>query len=420
MPPSVRAWLACSALVAWAGCDEASTNARTAPEPAGGVESASPASSATGAADSAPRSADSAHLSDAKRSEPTAGPAPSSASTQGANADPQAPGEPADPPPPLPRGRIPSKLTREPPTPLDGAPPRGPIDVGLDGAWLRRMAGGAITRVTENQGGSTVTIRLTFEDGARAVLKADQTRSATNYRSEIAAYHVDRLLGFGRTAPVVGRRFSRAAMRAHLVHAGARPEFLARFDQELRSPPEAPDEVKGAVIAWHSERLHSLEVPRRFGEWTAPGATVPAEIAPHLVPLSELTLFDFLIDNTDRYSGGNVLRLGPRGPIIFLDNGAGFADWRAQREHALTSDLTRICRYPAPLVRALERVGPAAPASQRLGERLRRSLRKDPLTPVLTPLHLEALDRRVAQILEHTTRCTQSTTTERDGGPHPN
>ncbi|MEZ4228197.1 MAG: hypothetical protein R3B89_03470 [Polyangiaceae bacterium] len=310
------------------------------------------------------------------------------------------------------RGKVPTSLSQNPPHAIKGEP-RGPIDVSRDGSWLRRMSRAAITKATQNKGGSTVTIRLYFEDGYRAVLKADQKKSATNYRSEIVAYHLDRLLGCGRTAPVVGRTLPRAALRRLLEASGTDPTFLTRFDAELNEPQ--PDTIRGAVIAWHEKRLHSLEVPRAWPKWlgTGTGETlptpgnqpIPKEITRQLSALEELTAFDYLLDNTDRWSGGNTLLLGPGGPMIFLDNGAGFADWRMQRKLALDADLNRLCAFPEGLVENLRALGPGVPPAQRLSKRLERSLARDPLAPLLSDEHLAALDWRLARLLAHIEAC---------------
>jgi hypothetical protein len=41
----------------------------------------------------------------------------------------------------------------------------------------------------------------------------------------------------------------------------------------------------------------------------------------------------------------------------------------------------------------------------KLSDRMRRSLSKDPLNPVITEAHLEALDRRVSIVLDNIYRC---------------
>ncbi|MCA9640957.1 MAG: hypothetical protein H6718_24570 [Polyangiaceae bacterium] len=295
---------------------------------------------------------------------------------------------------------MPTSLTQNPPHAIKGDA-RGPIDVAEDAAWLRRMSYASITKATQNKGGSTVTIRLYFEDGYRAVLKADQKKSATNFKSEIVAYHLDRLLGCARTAPVVGRQLPRSALRRLLVASKADSQFIERFDSELNEAE--PGMLRGAVIAWHTKRLYSLDVPRGWPKWSL--EKIPTAIEPQIPALQELSAFDYLLDNTDRWSGGNTLLLGQAGPLIFLDNGAGFADWRMQRKLALDGDLEHLCEFPPGLIKNLRALGPRVPPAQRLGQRLARSLAKDPLAPVLSTEHLSALDWRLERLLAHIDSC---------------
>ncbi|MEB2310725.1 MAG: hypothetical protein OZ921_08055 [Sorangiineae bacterium] len=265
----------------------------------------------------------------------------------------------------------------------------GPVDVTRDAAWLARLATSPIARATRNRGGATVTLRLTFTDGARAVFKPEQTHSAGNYRAEIAAYHLDRLLGFGRTAPVAGRRVAREWLRASLAASGADAAWLERFDREVVARDGL---VAGAVVAWHEGRLVPVEPPRGWTE------SVPDELRARVPEWSDLTVFDYLIDNPDRQSGGNVLALGRAGGLIFLDNAAGFTDARARAGFSLEKRLAPLCWFRPETVAAL-RHSPA------LGGALERSLASDALAPVLAERHYAALDTRAARVLAHVDEC---------------
>lgn len=310
-------------------------------------------------------------------------PSPPSAAPS-ASASAPAPAVVAPPPeasPPLPRA-----LVSAPPRPgkID-AGLAGPVDPEGDGAWLARLASAPIAQAKRNRGGATITVRLRFADGQRAVFKPEQTHSAGNFRAEIAAYHLDRLLGFGRTAPVAGRRVGLAWLRQSLVASGADAAWMARFDKEVRAHD---GRVAGAVIGWRAGRLVPIDPPR--GWTTSDNPRVPA--------WSDMVVFDFLIDNTDRYSGGNVLSLGKGGKLIFLDNAAGFADARMKAGYALGKMLGPLCRFRRATIAALR-------ANAQLGEALEASLAKDPLAPVLDERHFAALDARVAKLLAHVDGC---------------
>ena len=50
-----------------------------------------------------------------------------------------------------------------------------------------------------------------------------------------------------------------------------------------------------------------------------------------------------------------------------------------------------------------------SPPSERLSQRLSRSLSADPLYPVLTDAQLQAIDRRLGLVLQHVDLCLQRT-----------
>lgn len=310
------------------------------------------------------------------------------------------------------RVRPPPERAPPVPTSLLGALPRpggaehagfaGPVDASRDKQWLERLASAPITELTRNPGGATITIRVRFSDGTRAVWKPEQKHSASNFRAEIAAYHLDRIVGFSRTAAVVGRSLGYPHVLEHLEASNADPEFIERFRAEV---PARDGRVAGAMIAWHAGKLVSAEPPKGWTEGLRSKEPVREELAKRMPEWSDLIVFDFLIDNTDRWSGGNVLSLGGGG-LIFLDNAAAFAPWRASRGETNQSRLEPVCRFRRATVEALRALGPAAAPEARLGARLERSLAGDPLAPVLGKAQLRAVDTRVERLLEHVERCT--------------
>ena len=353
--------------------------------PGAELEASAPASSATPSP---------TELSSATAAMASAGPpAPSGTSA----ARPPAPAPEKSPP-------APAALVKGPPRPATGAHAgfRGPVDASKDGAWLERLASGPIAEIVRNTGGATLTLRVRFADGSRAVFKPEQKHSASNYRAEIAAYHVDRLLGFGRTAAVVGRSIGFEHLLGHLEHSGADEKWLERFQNEVISKN---GRVSGAMIAWHAGRLANAEPPKGWTAGLKSRDPVPESIAARLPEWSDLMVFDFVIDNTDRWSGGNVLSLGTGGPLIFLDNASSFAAWRASKGETTASLIEPICRFRRATLDALVAVGPAASAEHELSAELRRSLAKDPLAPVLGESQLTAVDRRIERLLQHIDQC---------------
>jgi hypothetical protein len=315
------------------------------------------------------------------------------ASIAPASAAPRVAGRAArDVPPP-----VPSALVAEPPEP-HGRPHagfRGPVERADDGAWLARLASGPIASVRHNGGGTSLTLRVTFHDGRRAVFKPAQRLPSSNHRAEIAAYHVDRTLGFGRTAPVAGRRISIAYLESELASDAP---ALERLRSEVSSQGGL---VEGAMIAWHSSPLVLADVPTGFrADLRATAHTGPGRTR-ELAALSDLLVFDFLIDNTDRFSGGNVLASGKKdGPLVFLDNASAFLPGRARAGATLARTLDGVCRFPPATLAALAALTPPT-----LSTTLGASLARDPLAPVLDPKTLGAIDARVTALLAHVAAC---------------
>ncbi|MBK8258999.1 MAG: hypothetical protein IPK82_40865 [Polyangiaceae bacterium] len=301
-----------------------------------------------------------------------------------------------------------SDLANNPPHPVSGkgAGFGGPIDVALDGEHLLRLGTAEIVEVTPNRGGSSVTFRVRFADGKKAAVKPEQTGHPSDPRAEIASYHADRLVGFGRTAPVIGRSFDAAALRSALVAGGADAAFIDRFDRLL---VVRDGQVQAAMIAWHTAPLVEEEPDAPYLALLLSPNPPPPEDLQKLGERSDLIVFDFLVDNPDRYSGGNILRLGKGGPLIFLDQGAAFGKNRLELKITTADRLKKNCRFKAETVSALRKVGPNKPASDRLGAQLERSVARDPLPTVLTPPHIAAVDERVALLLKHVQSCAAQT-----------
>ena len=109
--------------------------------------------------------------------------------------------------------------------------------------------------------------------------------------------------------------------------------------------------------------------------------------------LSDLIVFDYLTQNVDRWGGDftNVRSLGPGGPLIYLDNGAGF--WLGeQRLGLMEARLKALQRFRRSTIEAVRRLD-----IERFGARLGA----DPLAPVLNEKQLDGLAQRRRAVLQH-------------------
>lgn len=319
----------------------------------------------------------------------------------------------------------------EGPAPQAG-PAEEPVGAGFLGQpeaeALEQLAHAEIARVKKGKGGRSLAFKLTFDDGRAGYYKPEQTFSGTIWFAEVVAHALDRALAIGRVPPVVSRRI-----------AWSKLELAAKDDDRIPEVVKAPDgSVRGALIAWLEEPLTPAVTPPGWENWIraepfgkhnitpfqraseyvtafelykerlAKGEGMPAYYAEAPVPnredlpgaLSDMVLLDFVMMNIDRFGGGNgnILTLGPGGPLIFLDNSAGLSIGPHRRN--LPDQRFFPCqRFRKATIDALEKLDLAA-----FGKEVERALlAPSPLTPQL----LEGIAQRRKDALEHVTTLRQ-------------
>ena len=283
---------------------------------------------------------------------------------------------------------------------------------------LDRLIQGEVAKVQPGRGGRSLAFRLTLEDGTQGYFKPEQSFSGALWFAEVAAYHLDRALGLRRVPPVVTRRLPWSLLRSAAARNPHRDEIVI----------DAEGYVRGAFIWWLPRKLARLNTPpewerwlriRPWGYWHVtpyqrPRLYVEAlrrrnrGILPHkprrrapeqpdpperAAELSDMAVFDYLTLNIDRWGGNNVnvLTYGPEGPLIFLDNAAGFAKGR-QQNGLMEDRLQVVQRFRA---QTIERVRSLDLAD--LKERLEREAHG----PLLDQHRWQGLLQRRTALLEH-------------------
>ncbi|MFW2389626.1 MAG: hypothetical protein ACN4G0_14900 [Polyangiales bacterium] len=285
-----------------------------------------------------------------------------------------------------------------------------------DSSRIHSLRNAEIAEVAKGKGGRSLAFKITLEDGTRGYFKPKQTFSAAHWYSEVAAYYLDRELGLGRVPPTTGRTFRWKELRAA---AGSD----SRVDELGISPDGA---IKGAFIWWIPEPLKRVRMGRNWERWLRvqqslpitpyqrpvdyradlnrrPGvreATDPSkpiakapDIEERPAELSDLILFDYLTQNVDRWGGDftNVRSLGTQGPLIYLDNGAGF--WLGeQRLGLMEARLRALQRFRRSTIEAIRNLDIV---------RFSKRLAEDPLAPVLNEKQLDGLAQRRQAVLDH-------------------
>ncbi len=183
---------------------------------------------------------------------------------------------------------------------------------------LHRLRRSSIRQCRYNSGGLSVSLKLELR-GSSALFKPTQYEPHSVPRKEIVAYRLNRLLGLNRVPPAVTRRLS-----------------LHRFYRTIRDGPSLRKKKLSQTVLYRDKEMRgelSWWIPRiRFVHLLAPARNNPWTkwlTAHHRIPparydlagqISKMLLFDFLMNNQDRFSGGNVVATRDGRRLYFMDN----------------------------------------------------------------------------------------------------
>jgi hypothetical protein len=324
-------------------------------------------------------------------------------------------------------GGGPGRQPEPQPQPVTGpaagaAPAAAPGFLGEpDAALLERLARGPLARVKKGSGGRSLAFKLTLADGTEGYFKPEQSFSGTIWFAEVVAHRLDRALSIGHVPPVVARRLPWSSLAAAAGDDERIPEVTIGGDGQVR----------GALIAWLSQPLVPARTPPGWENWIRVEPFPPYGVTPfqrasqhgvalrevreraeqglgaaryyerapdadrpdRAAELSDMLVLDFLTNNIDRWGGGNgnVLTLGAGGPLVMLDNSAGFS--RGPHRRSLMDGRFFPCqRFRKRTIDALERFDVAAFGA---------ALARDPLGPFLDAYLLAGLAERRTAVLAH-------------------
>lgn len=223
-----------------------------------------------------------------------------------------------------------------------------------DAELLAPVGLGKVTKVKLNHGGTSLSLRVDFESGARASFKPEQIHPQSDPRREIAAYRLDRLLKIGRVPPAK----SFVVPVADLL-AAAEPSHRSYIQRRLEDEALAKNGILRGELSWWVPEIKLAKLgPHRIDEkegkaaWIAAlkiGSQIPAEERDMVAQISGVILFDVLIDNPDRWTGANAV-MSPDGKTLFhMDNTMSFSRLGfGHRSNLLT--LRRTQMFPRGLV----------------------------------------------------------------------
>ncbi len=226
-----------------------------------------------------------------------------------------------------------------------------------DDILLAPLRDAPVTRVKFNRGGSSISLRLDFANGARAAFKPRQTNLQTVPRREVAAYRINRLLGLGSVAPAFGRKFKQREL-LDALDAGSRG-YAPRIRAETVVDGEGY--IVGELSWWipviQQAKVGGFRIDTTDGIVTwkrllTPGVRIPARDLTMAMQISNMVLFDHFINNSDRWTGGNARVSPDRRLLYYMDNTLSFGISKDGHERARIY-LRRVQKFSRSLVQRL-------------------------------------------------------------------
>ncbi|XP_062295318.1 extracellular serine/threonine protein kinase FAM20C-like [Scomber scombrus] len=306
-----------------------------------------------------------------------------------------------------------------------------------------------ILSAVQKTGGTQLKLLISFSNHGQALLKPmKQSRDAETdanlfyfsdferHNAEISAFHLDRLLGFNRIPPVVGRlidvtteireittdhRLSRTFFTSPVgnVCFYGQCEYYCSTENPVCGQPHAlevslaamlPDLTLAPRRSWRSPWRRSYS-RTKLAQWEKDPTycdtvkqTLPYNHGTRLVDLIDMAILDFLMSNMDRHHYETFEKFGNETFLLHLDNGRAFGR-HSRDEPSILAPLQQCCRIRRS---TLFRLHLLSLPGFRLSDVMRESLAQDPLAgvaPLLSELHLSALDRRLATVLQVVQMC---------------
>jgi hypothetical protein len=208
-------------------------------------------------------------------------------------------------------------------------------------------------------GHTSYVLKVRMDNGLIAAFKPQSKLPLGDrrYKGEIAAYRLGRALGLESVPIAVPRAFAPAALRRSF----ATPESAEDFDRRARVDEHGM--VHGALMPW-IERYDALpwedgDARARWQGWlTDAAATIDAGDRAMASAMSTMIVFDYVTGNWDRWSGGNIVRDGSTGRLLYVDNDGAFYEAppgaRLSRQLALLQRVVRFSRRFVAALRALD------------------------------------------------------------------
>ncbi|MCJ8747521.1 hypothetical protein PDJAM_G00154450 [Pangasius djambal] len=316
-------------------------------------------------------------------------------------------------------------------------------------ALLEQLSTHRIISAVQKTGGTQLKLVITFSNYGQALFKPmkQERYEETNvnlyyfsdferHNAEIAAFHLDRILGFRRVPPVVGRlvdvikeikdittdhKLARTFFNSPVGNSCfyGQCSYYCSTEHAVCGRPRAIEGSLAAMLpdlslsprrSWRNPWRRSYS-RSKLALWEKTPAycdmvkkTPPYDRGTRLVDLIDMTILDFLQSNMDRHHYETFEIFGNNTFLLHLDHGRAFGRY-SKDEPSILTPLVQCCRIRRS---TLLRLRLLSSPQYRLSDVMRASLSQDPLAavaPLLTEPHLSALDRRLAAVLQRVQRC---------------
>ncbi|XP_015677028.1 extracellular serine/threonine protein kinase FAM20C-like [Protobothrops mucrosquamatus] len=314
---------------------------------------------------------------------------------------------------------------------------------------MKDLAKQKIISSVQKPGGTQLKLIMTFPNHGQALFKPmkqtrDQETSADffyfsdfeRHNAEIAAFHLDRILDFRRIPPVSGRLVNisneirdittdKKLFKTFFISPAGNICFFGECSYYCSTEHALcgkPDQLEGSMAAllpdkeiaerqsWRSPWRRSYSKIKK-AEWelnenycAQVRKTPPYDNTARLLSLIDMTMLDFLMGNMDRHHYETFEKFSNHTFYLHLDNGRGFGR-HSHDEMSILTPLRQCCIIKKSTFLRLQLL---ATEPYRLSDVMRESLASDPLSPVLSEAHLEALDRRLKKILAMVENCKRA------------
>ncbi|XP_003221059.2 extracellular serine/threonine protein kinase FAM20C [Anolis carolinensis] len=316
-------------------------------------------------------------------------------------------------------------------------------------ALMVDLATQKIIHSVQKPGGTQLKLIMTFPNHGQALFKPmKQTRDQETpadffyfsdferHNAEISAFHLDRILDFRRIPPVSGRLVNitkeirdittdKKLFKTFYISPAGNVCFFGECSYYCSTEHALcgkPDQLEGSMAAllpdkevadrrsWRSPWRRSYSKNKK-AEWeldenycTGVRETPPYDKTSRLLNLIDMTVLDFLMGNMDRHHYETFQKFGNNTFFLHLDNGRGFGR-HSHDEMSILTPLRQCCIIKKSTFLRLQLL---ATEPYRLSDVMRESLALDPLSPVLSEPHLEALDRRLQKVLAMVWGCMEN------------